>query len=303
MQAEMKLITLPVFENLTIPISESMEDDLVTSLIREGCREPIMVWQGIIVDGHKRYRICSLEHVDFSVEEIECATEEEAVIWACRKRTAKLSPGTQAYRYLMGKWYQSMVAINRAVKKPKAPDEGEYYERRGNRTSIQMSMEVGLHHSTLEKNGTYAAAMDVLFRTEPELWKAIMTGDLFLSMNEAIALSRGDERSRRDAIRKFLKTAGKKARRQYTRDERKAMKQAEEVHQIPLSIGIKDMPAFNPDMELQGLTLTMPTWIGAMERAIQRSDMSLVTEDAKENLKTALGKLDRQIRETLEELS
>ena len=63
------------------------------------------------------------------------------------------------------------------------------------------------------------------------------------------------------------------------------------------------MPVFNPDMELQGLTLTMPTWMMAMERAIRRSDMTLVTEGAKKDLRAALGKLEEQIKMTLEALS
>ena len=40
-----------------------------------------------------------------------------------------------------------------------------------------------------------------------------------------------------------------------------------------------------------------------MERAIRRSDMSLVTDEAKENLRAALIRLDMQIRSTLEALS
>ena len=107
----MKLMISPVFERLTVPITESAENALAASLLREGCKEPIAVWNGIIVDGHKRYRICELKHIEFDVQEIGCKTEEEAVIWACRQRTAALSPDSQAYRYLMGKWYLSEVLI------------------------------------------------------------------------------------------------------------------------------------------------------------------------------------------------
>ena len=71
------------------------------------------------------------------------------------------------------------------------------------------------------------------------------------------------------------------------------MKHVEEIPAIPLSLGIKDMPAFNPDLELQGLTLTIPTWITVIERAKRRSDLTLVTERAKENLRAALMKLEK----------
>ena len=299
MQAETKLTVLPVFENLTIPLTEKQEDELAASLIREGCRHPIAVWQGTILDGHKRYRICTLEHIAFSVNEVEFGTEEEAIAWVCRKRTEGLSRNSQAFRYLMGKWYLSEVIINRSLKKPRAPAVGNYYERRGNRTSIQMSKETGLHHSTLEKYGSYATALDVLIRTEPELLNLVMSGDILVSQEETLELSHMEDKDRREGIRRFLK----QAKSRYIKDDRKAEKQAEEMNHIPLSIGIKEMPVFNPDMELQGLTLTMPTWMMAMERAIRRSNMTLVTEGAKGDLRFALRKLEEQIKMTLEALS
>ena len=302
MQEPMKLTISPVFEKLTIPIQDKEETKLAASLIREGCREPIAVWNGMILDGHKRYRICTLEHIEFTVQEIDCKTEEEAVIWVCRRRTASMPTGSQAFRYLMGKWYLCEVMINRSVKKPRAPKDGSYYERRGNRTSIQMSKEVGIHHSTLEKYGSAATALDVLIQTEPDLLEAVMTGTLFLSQREMLDLSRMDEKSRHDEIRKIRRAANRKTKDRYVAEERKAMKQVEETQSIPLSIGIKEMPAFNPDMELQGLTLTIPTWITVMERAKKRSNLTLVTASAKENLRAALAKLEEEIECTLEEL-
>ena len=299
----MKLMISPVFERLTVPITESAENALAASLLREGCKEPIAVWNGIIVDGHKRYRICELKHIEFDVQEIGCKTEEEAVIWACRQRTAALSPDSQAYRYLMGKWYLSEVLINRSIQKPRAPKEGSYYERRGNRTSILMSKEVGIHHSTLEKYGSAATALDVLAQTEPDLLEAVMTGALFLSQREMMDLSRMDEKCRHDEIRKFMRTASRKAKDKYIREDRKGPKHEEKTPEIPLSLGIKDMPVFNPDMELQGLTLTIPTWITVMERARRRSNMTRVTIEAKDNLRAALMRLEEVIEATLEELS
>lgn len=302
MQTQIKLTIMPEFENLTVPMSGQQADELAASLIRQGCREPIAVWRGVILDGHKRYRICMMEQICYEVYEVECNSEEEAIVWVCRRRTAELSRGSQAFRYLMGRWYLAEVILSRTVKQPKVQTGGSYYERRGNRTSVRMSKEVGLHHSTLEKYGSYAMAMDALGREEPELLRAVMAGDIFLSMDNALELSRMEEKRRRNESRKLLRAAGRSARARYLMEDRKAARQAEEAEKIPLSIGIKEMPAPDPDMELQGLTLTMPAWISAMERALRRSDMSLVTDDARESLLAALKKLDEQVRITREAL-
>ena len=62
------------------------------------------------------------------------------------------------------------------------------------------------------------------------------------------------------------------------------------------------MPAFNPDMELQGLTLTIQAWIAAIDRAQKRSDLTIVSKEAKENLQERLIMLREQIEITMRAL-
>ena len=69
---------------------------------------------------------------------------------------------------------------------------------------------------------------------------------------------------------------------------------------ISLTTGIKEMPAFDPDMEIRGVTLTIPTWIASIARAEQKTDMSLATDYAKKQLAEGLLRLKAQIQKTLE---
>ena len=71
---------------------------------------------------------------------------------------------------------------------------------------------------------------------------------------------------------------------------------------VPLSTGIKEMPAFDPDMEIRGLTLTIPTWMASIARAEQKTDMSIATDYAKKQLAESLLRLEAQIEKTLEAL-
>ena len=74
------------------------------------------------------------------------------------------------------------------------------------------------------------------------------------------------------------------------------------VDEVPLAIKVKEMPAFDPDMALKGLALTIPMWISSIARAQQQTDMSLATDDGKMKLIDMLLKLDEQIKKTLEAL-
>ena len=82
--------------------------------------------------------------------------------------------------------------------------------------------------------------------------------------------------------------------------ENSQRKQNTEVNEIPLSVGIKEMPAFDPDMAIRGLTLTIPTWIGSIERAISKTKVELVSPQARDQLIQSLLRLDEQIMLAME---
>jgi hypothetical protein len=65
------------------PLTSQEYSDLEDSIVKGGCRHPIVVWAGkdIIIDGHNRYDICVKNKVEFKVEEIEFATKKDALIW------------------------------------------------------------------------------------------------------------------------------------------------------------------------------------------------------------------------------
>ena len=78
MKEELK--TEQIFERLTVPFNKTEWKELERSLLSEGCIFPIIIWNGVILDGHKRYRICRLEEIDFGVKEMHFSSLEDAVL-------------------------------------------------------------------------------------------------------------------------------------------------------------------------------------------------------------------------------
>ncbi|MBQ8439550.1 MAG: ParB N-terminal domain-containing protein [Clostridia bacterium] len=70
---EKKLYTLRIdeaFRSLIRPLHRTEFEALEKSLRAEGCRDPIVVWDGTIIDGHNRYDICSRHKIPFPILEI-----------------------------------------------------------------------------------------------------------------------------------------------------------------------------------------------------------------------------------------
>lgn len=318
------LLTDQEFYNLTLPLTQEEQERLERSLMREGCLEPIITWHGFILDGYKRFKFCSYEEIEFTVHEMELATREEAISWACRERIAKIDRSTPAFRYLMGKWYISRKTINRRLKReyykahpgdrkqetahddiPKELKNRSAYRKAHKSpwdTSIIMSGEVGIDHSTIEQYGMYAGALDKIASTEPELFRAIMLGTVSFTKKETLKLAQDDERKLAAVRRKLLNESEEKMRKRRSRKAQKENNSMETVKEIPLSVGIKEMPPFDPDMELKGLALTIPMWISAIARAEKNTNMELATDRVKTQLAATLGRLEEQIHRTLEVL-
>ena len=50
------------------PLTPDEFTKLEDSILTEGCRDAIIVWGNVIVDGHNRYKICTKHGIPFGTE-------------------------------------------------------------------------------------------------------------------------------------------------------------------------------------------------------------------------------------------
>ena len=87
-----KMYTLridPEFSSVAPPLTDAELRLLRESLQEEGCMNPLVVWNGVIIDGHNRYRICQELGIPFAVEEIAFEDRAAAKIWIVKNQIAR----------------------------------------------------------------------------------------------------------------------------------------------------------------------------------------------------------------------
>ena len=62
---------------------------------------------------------------------------------------------------------------------------------------------------------------------------------------------------------------------------------------------VKDMPTFDPDAPITELTLTIPSWLGSINRTIKNTNFKSVSKSAKNKLSTIILKLDSSLKDML----
>lgn len=62
---------------------------LEQNIIEEGCREPLLVWNGILIDGHRRHRICKEHDISFETKDMDFKDENEAEMWIFKNQLGR----------------------------------------------------------------------------------------------------------------------------------------------------------------------------------------------------------------------
>ena len=296
----------PEFKRLSVPLSPEEEHKLENSLIRVGCKEPIVVWSGYILDGHKRYAICNYEEIEHEIVEMRFTTREEAIFWSARMKISAVRRESAIYRYLAGKVYLSakMLVHNHKWDEVSAMENIDLSVKDcGGRISVLVAKIIGSNRTVISRFARYAKDMDLIAEKDGALFDAIISGQIETTYANVTEMAKMDGTKLTNIRRKLIREKGIKLRRGTAREKsgtKVNKKPVLEPLAQPLEMGIKEMPAFDPDMEFRGLTLTIPTWMNAISRSRTKTNVEMVSESTKKQLAENLRRLEEQIMQTLE---
>lgn len=83
------MIVNPKFQSLIPPLSPEEFDQLQRNILNEGCRDPLVIWNETLIDGHNRLSICNRLGIPFSTASLEFSDEDEACIWIIQNQKGR----------------------------------------------------------------------------------------------------------------------------------------------------------------------------------------------------------------------
>lgn len=295
------------FKTLIRPLRRDEYLQLEVNLTIDGCREPIATWNNIIVDGHNRYEICNRLRIPYAVREMPFENRNQAIIWICNNQLGRRNISEETRRYLIGKQYElekvarknppNINGFNQYKQRSKK-ERGESFRRTAQKFSAQYNVSTG----AVQKYAIFSKALDAVGQADPELPGKILSGTFKISHENLVALSKmpPEEIRRIGAMPENLQ-------RPYTSysDTRKVFLNMDEESAPPMEENlplIKVTPKHDPDAEITGLTLTVPSWVSSIERARNLADMDAASTGAKSKLEEALLSLQKKVSEMLSDI-
>jgi len=77
------------FQVLIPQLADQEYQMLEENILKDGCRDPLVAWNGIIVDGHNRYKICTKHNLKFNVVEKSFESQNDACIWILQNQLGR----------------------------------------------------------------------------------------------------------------------------------------------------------------------------------------------------------------------
>ena len=303
----------PEYKGLSQPLGRNEYRQLERSLVSDGCREPILVWNGTIVDGHNRYEICNQKRVPYATREIAFDSRAAAIAWICTSQLDKRALSEEAKKYLIGKQFEAERHIKRnsaafqphkAVPKHmgqfKESGERKYETRR--ETAVRLGKEHHISGTTIQRYWKYSQALDAIAKSAPEITRQILSGNYKMTIASIHALARMNPNQLCELSRDFGINPPAFIRYGNSRKSLTRRVPSKYEGQAVRPPAIKTMPAFDPDAEVTALTLTIPSWISSVDRIKTTADLRVISLSARSDLEAALTALRNKAQELLDEI-
>ena len=168
----MELKVDPEFRDAIQPLSHEERAQLEANIKSHGCRDPLVIWDGTIVDGHHRYEICQRHNIPFSTVPMDFPDREAALDWMDANQLGRRNLTPDAFKLLLGRRYNRVKKTHGGDRKSSGQVDhlnGDTDAQAPERTCETLAAEHGVSEKTVRRAAKFAEEVE----KTPALKKAI----------------------------------------------------------------------------------------------------------------------------------
>lgn len=141
------------FKQLIHPLTAEEYAGLEKSILEEGCRDALVLWGNVLIDGHNRYEICMKHGIPFETVKKEFSGKDEAIRWIILNQFGRrnLPAHERARLALRLKPMIEEKAKQQQIRKPADSVSQKSAEQKPIDTQKEIAKIAGVSHDTISK--------------------------------------------------------------------------------------------------------------------------------------------------------
>jgi hypothetical protein len=188
----MEITIDPEFKALLDPLEDDELRQLEENILRDGCRDPLVVWNNILIDGHNRHEICTRHDLPFETITMVFNDRDAAMDWMDANQLGRRNLKPDSFTLILGRRYnRAKYKHGGRREKPKKPtleetrsalfpeiqesavpeetgqDSSAHFEHL--KTAEKIAAEHGVSAATVKRAGEFADAVEEVKKLQPEV--------------------------------------------------------------------------------------------------------------------------------------
>lgn len=199
----------PEFQGKIPPLTFEELNQLESNILRDGrIINPIIVWQGLIVDGHNRFTIAKKHpEIPFTTHEKAFANRYEAIIWICKNQLGRRNLTPEQKKYLIGKQYEAEKLNHggdqKSNLKKSTGQNGQSIDKRWTRQRI--ADENGVNDSFVKRAEQFSKGVDAAEEAVPGTRQKVLSGEVKPTAAEIASVARAPPEERPALVAEICK--------------------------------------------------------------------------------------------------
>jgi len=285
------------FEKLIQPMNSKETGKMNDRLIMEPSFRTISVWNGYHLNDMAKYKMCMEHGLDISIIELSFPNHSSAASYICSAQLERHDLTEEFRKYLIGQKFGFELSL--------------YTDSVSEKTNVKYRVAYRIGKATHLASGTvlkyysYSTALDTIFDATPDFAQSILLGKIKVSHENVIELSRlslenikklfhavvsgGVVHITYNDIQNGITTGIIQPKVPPVRRDHRT----ENKDRGPA--GIRQMPVYDPDAEVNSLCMTITSWVSSIERVNRSVNYGTITERAKLELMKDLTILEQTI--------
>lgn len=183
------------FKDLLPTLNMQTYSLLEENLLQNGCRDSLILWGDILIDGHNRYEICTKHDIPFNTINKEFENREDALIWIIstqisrRNLTQKQLSNYRGLHYAADKKIISNANGKNQYSMLEEVEPHSEVQPKISSTAGRLSEQYNVSRATIERDAKFAAALAAIGEVSPEAKRLILTDEVKIDKKEVVAMT------------------------------------------------------------------------------------------------------------------
>ena len=250
----MQTITIdPEFKALIPALSAQEREQLEANIARDGCRDPLVLWGEVLIDGHNRYEICTRLDLPYSTTQVAgVESRDDAKLWVLKNQLGRRNL-TDYQRVQLALQAKPLIEAKARANQLSTLKQGNTVpqissERAPIETRNEVGAMAGVSHDTVRK------VEKIEEKGSAELKQAVLSGELSINLASDLADLEAEQqkavviggKSSAQAASKAIRTAKAQEKKEKRRADLDEQAKAIAGGELEQPAGLFDVIAIDP---------------------------------------------------------